>query len=149
MTRAGNSNSNVNVRTAEDRADAEFGISSLVVGFAIQAGVAVWSTGHAPASASGGWSYLVTAGWLAVPVALVLIVARRTRWRRIRNYLIELARYADQTGEHFDDPSIRELESYGRILEDEGRARQYDEAAEDYETAEDYAVRVWKVDRTR
>jgi hypothetical protein len=140
IIRSGNTSAIQNVSYAENKADAQVGIGALVVGFAIQGIATVSMTGHT-STLSGGWSYLVTVGWIAVPVILVGLVDRQTRWNRTRMYVIELARYdGSQTSPR--DPSARELTRYGWIFNDERKQATG-------ETDEDYAKRVWNVDRIR
>jgi hypothetical protein len=141
VIRSGNNNAIQNVSYAENKADAQVGIAALVVGFAIQGFVTVLMTGHASAL-SGGWSYLVTAGWIALPVILVWLVDDKTRWNRTRRYLIELARYERYRELRQPAADINELKIYGRILK-EGREARPDE------TDEDYAKRVWNAGEIR
>jgi hypothetical protein len=139
VIRSGNGSYAANVQVAENRADAQVGILALVAGFAIQAVTTVIMTGHA-STLSGGWSYLVTAAWVAIPVILVWILDRRTRWYRVRSFLLELAHYQARTGETRQQyPDAHELTRYGWVLK-EGRERKMDEPLE---TDEDYLGRVW------
>lgn len=137
---SGNTSAIQNVSYAENKADAQVGIAALVAGFAIQGIATVFMTGHA-STLSSDWSYLVTVGWIALSVILVWLVDRKTRWKRTRRYLIELARY-DRGQTPTRDPSVIELTRYGRILNDK-RKQRTDEADVDY------AKRVWNVARIR
>jgi hypothetical protein len=141
IIRSGNGSYAANVQVAENRADAQVGIAALVVGFAIQAVTTIYMTDHA-SPLSGGLSWLVTAAWVAIPVTLVWIIDRKTRWFRVRNFLVELAHYQTHSGEVRQQyPDITELTRYGWILK-EGREHNIGKSLE---SDEDYAKRVWKV----
>lgn len=134
---SGNSPSWQVVQVAESKADAQTGVFALALGFAIQAVTTIWTDGHAAPKLTGGWSYLITLGWVLVPILLILWVDRETQWFWVRRYLVKLARY-DNMGRKNRLPGFPEIEFYGRVL------------GEDYmrlpdESDADYLRRVWKV----
>lgn len=75
----------------------------------------VLQSGGAPSSGGGAWAYVVAAGCGLVTLALTYGAAQRTRWWRIRRFLIEVARW-DQDGKRHDAPDANELTQYGRLL---------------------------------
>jgi hypothetical protein len=130
MTRSGNSNSWQNVQAAENRADAQTGVLALAAGFAIQAATTIWTVGHSGPELSGGWSYLVTIGWVAIPAFAVWWVDRKSQWFWVRRYLIRLACY-DNSGAKNRQPNAVELTRYGFVI-GEGREQRKDESTADY-----------------
>jgi hypothetical protein len=137
MIRSGNSINWLNVQAAENRADAQTGVLALALGFAIQAGTTIWTVGHIAPALNGGWSYIVTIGWAAIPAALVWWADRKAKWFWVRRYLIRLARY-DHLGAYNDRPDVRELTGYGFVL-GEGREKHTDESDTNY------LKRVWNL----
>lgn len=137
MTRSRNSNLWQNVQAAENRADAQTGVLALVIGFGIQAITTVWTVSHAAPAPVNGWSWLVTAGWVFFPAAMVLLIDHEIQWFWVRHYLVRLARY-DNSGMKNSRPNAIELEGYGRVI-GEGREKHTDESDTDY------LKRVWNL----
>ncbi len=97
---------------AEDRVDAIAGIVVLLVGFGLQALAYTVSIGFG-LGPGRGWERAVTALSASVIVgATGLALAYATRWRRLRRFLIELARYG-KTGHRHRNPSAARLQTFG------------------------------------
>jgi hypothetical protein len=129
MMQSGNTNSWQNVQAAENKADAQVGVLAIALGFGIQAVTTIWTVGHAAPPLSGGWSYLVTAGWVVIPAIVVWWLDRKTQWLWVRRYLVKLAHY--HTGVHNDQPDTLELTRYGYVI-GEGREKLPGESDADY-----------------
>jgi hypothetical protein len=136
LTQSRNTLSWANVRAAEDRADGIAGTMLLVIGFTVQAVTYILIIGQGSARQTGGaWAYIVSAACVLITAGAAILWARRTRWRRIRRFLVELAHY-DLGGTRHESPDISELITYGRILE-RGPFPDEDSSA--------YGRRVWEV----
>jgi hypothetical protein len=127
-----------NVRAAEDRADGVVGVAPLVLGFALQALANILTIGQGSLRQTGGVrAYIIAIACVATAAGATLLCARPIRWRFVRRFLIELARYDDVSGARRESPNLSELMMYGQIL-GHGRLPGDDPSA--------YARRVWKVD---
>ncbi len=114
MVEGRNTFSRFNVRAAEDRADV-VGVAVLVAGFATQGLGYVLYIGGAMSKTHGGAARLAALGLLLVGFLVGFVGGRATRTRRVRRYLIELARY-DMAGVRHAHPWNNELQLYAALL---------------------------------
>jgi len=129
-----------NVRAASDHADGQAGSVALVLGFLLQAVGYVLSIGGVTAQTDGVWAAMLAVVFMAAAILITWVVGRATRWPRIRDYLIELAR-VDRWGNRHDDPHGGELMRYAAVL---GRLPD-DERSQ----LEEHCRRVWRVEHFR
>jgi hypothetical protein len=141
IVRSRNSLNHYNVRAAEDHADGIVGVGALVVGFAVQGAVTIWAIGHGSSTDVSRSSYAITFGYFAVSVAMVWVAGRYSRKWLIRRYLVDLARYPNNSEEALAAPNLAELKAYGWVLGDRWQPRSDEDDA-------CYARRVWKVEET-
>lgn len=103
------------VTRSEDRVDATAGIAALLVGLLFQGGGYVASL--AGASGSKGWpEAFVALGFGFVAGIATLEVAKRSRSRRLKRFLVTMARLGER-GEVSARPSARRLFQFGMELD--------------------------------
>jgi hypothetical protein len=121
-----------------DRIDGEVGLWALFAGFVIQAAAYVTVAGGAEVS-TGGLGHVVVAVTATVAPALVIaLCVRLFRPRRLRQMCVEAARYPTEGGPRSELPFANRLMYFGKAL---------GKPALEGESPEDYARRVWDVER--
>ena len=131
-----------NVRAAEDFADGKAGVLALVTGFLLQAVAYVLSVGGAASHTRGAGAGIIAGLCTVGAIAIAYGLARATRWRWVRQWLVECAHWDEFQGGRRDVPNLQELMLYGQILD---RTRPDDYA--DPDSGRRHALRVWGAER--
>lgn len=121
-----------------NRFDGEVGLPALVVGFSIQAVAYIAVAGGADVSTGGLGHAVVALTAAVVPVIGVAVGVRLLRPRRFRQMCVEAAHYPTEGDERNHLPFVSRLMYFGRAL---------DYAVLEHESPEDYARRVFGVER--
>jgi hypothetical protein len=140
FAKSGNTFAWANVRAANDHADGVAGVGALCFGFLLQAIGYVLQIGGVSSHTDGTWASVLAVSFAAAATGLTYTLARKTRWARVRPYLVRLAHF-DRWGTLQDAPNGGDLLLYSEILGLLPEAERYGDGATRH------FQRVWHVDR--